>query len=196
MGTVVLATPAVCDRSWRVTGIAAVRLLRHSFNRGDQPIAAFRDGLDEPRVLDVVSERAPQPGDRAGDDRLGDEDLGPHRIGDVDLRHDLAGVVRQIDQDVHQLGFELDHPVVERKPVEARLDEPSGEPKIGCDRPLRCVRAIHLEAFYPGHPGSTTGRERARFLRRSCTRGFPPAPSACRSPLPTPPSPGFRRGSP
>ena len=46
------------------------------------------------------------------------------------------------------------HPFIEREPIEARLDEPTGEPKVGSDRSFRCFRIIHLEAFYPGRPGS------------------------------------------
>jgi hypothetical protein len=124
---------------------------RRGFDLGDQAIATLRDRFDEPRVLGVVAEGPSQARDRTGNDRLGDEEIRPDGVRDVVLRHDPAGVPRQVDEDVHQLGLDLDLAISAGEPVEARLNEPFASAKVRC-RPLVF---IHVEAFYPGHHSRT-----------------------------------------
>ena len=76
-------------------------------DRRDEPVAAARDRLDEPRRTRIVAERLAQlrHGLRQGVFR--DVGLGPQRVEQLLLGDERSGVVEQVKEQIQQLWREV-----------------------------------------------------------------------------------------
>ena len=80
----------------------------------------------------IVAEGAAKTGDGTGEHRLGDKDLRPHGVDQGLTRNHITGRLREPDQDIHHLRFELDIVAARtRQAVELRLDQPLAEGEGG-----------------------------------------------------------------
>ena len=108
--------------SERRRGDERIVLDRYGSDRGDQPVPALRDGLDDPRMLRIILEQTPQLGDRTGEHIIADRGVGPGGLEQPLLRHHLAGALRETQEHQHDLGFEACRAARARHAVERWLD--------------------------------------------------------------------------
>src|ERR1700756_5232191 len=72
----------------------------------------------------VIFQRFMEFEDAARKRVLRDESIGPDSIKEILLLYNRAGMLRQVQQGLHDLRFEVHHLAVGRNPVQNRFDEP------------------------------------------------------------------------
>ena len=87
----------------------------------NQPIAAFRDRLNEAWLFDIVTEDAAQFRDAARQHVVADEHVGPDRSHQSVLGHDLTGLRRKAHEHLHDFWFQASGAGGARHSVERRL---------------------------------------------------------------------------
>ena len=90
----------------RLPGSDSVLLRTAGGHGSNQPIAAFRDRLNDARLLGIIAEDATQLRDRARQDVVGDKRVGPDGPYQAFFGHDLTRVRGQEHQHLHHLGFQ------------------------------------------------------------------------------------------
>ena len=105
---------------------AAVRIRRGAASQpldpADEPVAARRHGLDVARVPGIVSNRAPELGDDAGERVVGDGGPFPDRVEELLLGNQAIGVVEQVAEHLERLRFELHQLVSPPHPFGREID--------------------------------------------------------------------------
>ena len=96
-------------------------------NRRDEAVAAARDGLDEGRIAGLVAERLPQLRHGLRQRVVGDVGAGPERVEQRLFRHQRAGVVEQMEQQVEELGREVERAPVLEHAVGGAIDDERAE---------------------------------------------------------------------
>jgi len=88
------------------------------------------DGFHECGHLGIVTEDAADLGDAVAQAFFGDVDVAPDVALQVLARHDVPGVLRQLDQYLHCLRAEVGYPPVALDAVQLRLHEPAADAEI------------------------------------------------------------------
>src|SRR5215831_4628490 len=113
----------------------------------EEPIASFRDRLDDVWIAGVVVKGPAQLSDAAFQYVLSDDDVRPYGLKQLLLGQRFARVLGQAQQDFHYLGFEANGPAFARHAVEGRIDDPAPHFEA----------LLHFAAFAAAHsdPGLT-----------------------------------------
>src|SRR5215469_8202106 len=93
--------------------------------RCDEPIASFRDCLNDVWIAGVVIKGAAQLGDAALQYILSHDDVRPYGLKQPLLGTRVAGMPGQAQQYFHYLGLEANCPAFGRHAVEAWMDDPA-----------------------------------------------------------------------
>ena len=135
-------------------------------DRGDKPVAAPGEGLNKARGLRPVAERTADLEDAAFQDLRLDVRLGPHRLEELVLRHQLSRMRHQITQDGKRLGRQQNALVRSRLPEAPETLIDRVQPEWG--------KVLHVHLF----PCWSAVR-RARGLDRRRARAVRCWPSLC-----------------
>jgi hypothetical protein len=96
-------------------------------NRDDQSIACLWNCLYEPRRPGVIIEDSTNLGNRSSKDIVSHKGVGPNRADELVFGQDLVGVSGQLNEDLHDLGFEVEGFLPLLNTVDLRLDFPVPE---------------------------------------------------------------------
>ena len=95
----------------------------------NESISFLGDGLDNGRLLRVVTEAFPVIRDAVGQSFIGDKGAFPNFLKDIVLVDDFASVLRQVDEDLHGPWLEMKLRLVVGHGAERRMNYPSPETK-------------------------------------------------------------------
>ena len=136
------------------------------FDRGQQAVADFRQGLYETRLTRIVAETRAQQRDTARQHFVGSDPAAPDPRDELVVGHDLAGQLGQADQHVHDLWLEMQGAAGTRQGPEHRPDVhgPSLNPESS---PVATAPPIGTEGYTEGktsrnHQPSIRTRSRDR----------------------------------
>ncbi len=102
---------------------------RHLGHVGHEPVAAAVRGADDLLGPPVVAHGLACLLDPGGQRRLGHEPVAPHGVEQVLLGHDPVAVGHEVDEDIEDLGLDLDPAPAGAQLVGAGVELDTGEPE-------------------------------------------------------------------
>src|ERR1700719_271563 len=102
----------------------------HKSNRRQQPISPLWDGLNDRGFPRVIFKRAPQFRNRARQNVIANERVGPYRLEQFFLEDRLTRVLGQADQHLHHLRLEVNCRAVACDGVKAGLYQPGSYSEV------------------------------------------------------------------
>jgi hypothetical protein len=100
----------------------------------NEAVADLRDGLDEPRILRIVSERLSQLGDRNIERVIADYSVIPDVFLNTLAGHGLPRSLDKVQQDLHGPGLQLEGSIMLADLVGGGVNGPIADAKRICQR--------------------------------------------------------------
>ena len=100
----------------------------YALDGGNEAVAATGDGLDVPGCVDVIADRPPQLRDGLSQRVVGDVRVGPEGVEERVLRHERAGTLEEIHEQVEQLRGEIERVTAPPDAVGDAVDQKGPEP--------------------------------------------------------------------